>query len=216
MSTTILLADDHVVVRDGLRLVLETQADFRVIGEANNGREAVRQATRHHPDVIIMDIAMPELSGIEATWQIVQSCPTTQVIILSMYATVTHVRRALHAGAHGYVLKSSVSAEVIDAIRAVRSGKRFLSQKISNVVSEDLLRQDQGQEKATLDLLSSREREILSLVVEGKTSAEIANLLSLAPSTVDTYRSRLMEKLDLHTLPDLVKFAIRHGLTSLD
>lgn len=216
MSTTILLADDHVVVRDGLRLVLETQADFKVIGEADNGREAIRQATDHQPDVIIMDIAMPELNGIEATRQITQICPDTQVIVLSMYATVTHIRRALQAGAQGYVLKSAVASEVIDAIRAVRAGKRFLSQKISNLASEDTLLQDRSQDRATLDLLSSREREILILVVEGKTSAEIANFLSLAPSTVDTYRSRLMEKLDLHTLPDLVKFAIQQGLTTLE
>jgi DNA-binding NarL/FixJ family response regulator len=214
-SITIFLADDHAVVRDGLRYLLEAQPDLTVIGDAANGRDAVRQVAQQCPDVVIMDIAMPELNGIEATQQIRQSCPATQVIILSMYATVEHIGRALQAGALGYVLKESAGLEVVEAVRAVQAGRRHLSQKISNQVIDNYVRQrEAGSATNRLDRLSLREREILQLVVEGKSSAEIAKVLSLSPKTVETYRSRLMRKLGLKDLPSLVKFAIQHGLTS--
>jgi DNA-binding NarL/FixJ family response regulator len=217
MTITIFLADDHTVVLDGLRLLLETQPDFKVIGDAGDGREAVRKISQTCPDIAIMDIGMPEMNGIEATRQVGQHCPNTRVIILSMHASSGHIGRALQAGAQGYVLKSSVGAEVIDAVKTVLSGNRYLSQKVSNQIVDDYLGK-LGSDTASSPLkqLTAREREILQLVVEGKSSAQIAELLSISPNTVDTYRSRLMNKLDLHDLPSLVKFAIQHGLIALD
>lgn len=217
MRTTIFLADDHAVVRDGLRLLLETNPDFSVIGGAGNGRDAIRQMAQSCPDVAILDIGMPELNGIEATRQLRQICPATQVIILSMHATSGHIFQALQAGARGYVLKASVGAEVVKAVKAVQAGQRYLSQKISDQVIEDYIRQRQPDEMQNpLARLSLREREVMQLVVEGKSSAEIAEILSLSSNTVDTYRSRLMQKLGISDLPSLVKLAIQHGLTSLD
>lgn len=217
MSITIFLADDHAVVRDGLRFLLEAQADFKVIGDAANGREAVHQVGHLCPDIAIIDIAMPELNGIEATRQICEICPITRVIILSMHATDEHVFRALQAGAQGYILKESAGVEVINAVRAVQAGQRYLSQKISEKVIDSYIRQHNiNLAENPLARLSPREQEILQLVVEGKSSAEIAEVLSLSPNTVDTYRSRLMQKLGLNDLPSLVKFAIQHGLISLD
>lgn len=217
MSITIFLADDHTVVRDGLRFVLAAQPDFDVIGEAADGRETVRQVARLCPDVVIIDISMPELNGIEATQQIVDQCPATQVIILSMHVSPEHIFRALRAGAHGYILKESAAVEVINAIRAVQAGQRYLSQKISDLMVDTYIHQRGIIENPNpVERLSPREREILQLVVEGKPSSEIADILSLAPSTVDTYRSRMMQKLEISDMPSLVKFAIQYGLTSLE
>lgn len=217
MSITIFLADDHAVVRDGLRFLLEAQADFKVVGDASNGREAVQRVTNLCPDIVIIDIAMPELNGIEAARQIHDICPTIRIIILSMYATDEHVLRALQAGAQGYILKESAGVEVINAVRAVHAGHRYLSQKISERVIDGFIRQQSiSLSENPLARLSPREQEILQLVVEGKSSADIAEILSLSPNTVDTYRSRLMQKLGLSDLPSLVKFAIQHGLISLD
>jgi DNA-binding NarL/FixJ family response regulator len=211
------LADDHAVVRDGLHFLLEAQHDIQVVGEAGNGRDAVRQVAQLCPDVVIVDIAMPELNGIEATRQIAEVYPPAQVIILSMHSTTEHIFRALQAGARGYLLKESAGVEVINAVRAVHSGRRYLSQKISDTVLDEYVRQREAVEtQSPLASLSSREREVLQLVVEGKSSAEIADTLSLSPKTVETYRSRLMLKLDIQDLPALVKFAIRHGLTPLE
>lgn len=217
MSITLFLADDHGVVREGLRLLLETQPDFQVLDEASNGREAIHKIIQECPDIAILDIAMPELNGIEVTQQIRESCPATQVIILSMHSSSGHIARALQAGARGYVLKSSVGAELVDAVRTVQVGRRYLSEKISNHIVDDYLRQLEASEgDSPLAHLSPREREVLQLVVEGKSSVQIASLLSLSPNTVDTYRSRLMQKLGLEDLPSLVKFAIQHGLTPLE
>ena len=217
MTITVLLADDHAVVRDGLRLLLEAQPDLSVIGDAANGREAVRQVARLCPDVVVMDIAMPELNGIEAAREIGEVCPSTQIIILSIHSTTEHVFRALQAGARGYLLKESAGIEVVNAVRAVHAGHRYLSQKISDSLVDDYVRQRQAAEaKSPLARLSPREREVLQLVVEGKSSAEIADTLSLSVKTVETYRTRLMHKLGVSDLPALVKFAIQHGLTSLE
>jgi RNA polymerase sigma factor (sigma-70 family) len=217
VSITVFLADDHAVVRDGLRVLLEAQPDIRVIGDAANGRETVRQVAQLNPDVAIVDIAMPDLNGIEATRAICEVCPSTQIIILSMHSTTEHIFQALQAGARGYLLKESAGIEVVNAVRAVRTGDRYLSQKISNRLVDDYVRQRQAAEvKSPLARLSPREREVLQLVVEGKSSAEIANTLSLSVKTVETYRSRLMHKLDISDLPGLVKFAIQHGLTPLE
>jgi len=217
MSITVFLADDHAVVCDGLRVLLEAQPDIRVIGDAANGRETVRQVARLCPDVVVMDIAMPEMNGIEAAREIGQVCLSTQVIILSMHSTTEHIFRALQAGARGYLLKESAGIEVVNAVRAVHAGHRYLSQRISDRLIDDYVRQRQDAEaRGPLARLSPREREVLQLVVEGKSSAEIAGILSLSLKTVETYRSRLMRKLGISDLPALVKFAIQHGLTPLE
>lgn len=217
MSITVFVADDHAVVRDGLRFLLEAQTDIKVIGDAANGRDAVHQVARLCPDVVIVDIAMPDLNGIEATRQICQVCPSAQIIILSMHSTTEHIFQALQAGARGYLLKESAGIEVVNAVRQVHAGHRYLSQKISEKVIDDYVCQRKAAEaEGPLARLSPREREILQLVVEGKSSAEIAGILSLSPKTVETYRSRLMQKLGISDLPGLVKFAIQHGLTPLE
>jgi DNA-binding NarL/FixJ family response regulator len=200
-----------------MRSLLADEPDIDVVGEAADGRDAVCQVEQLHPDVVVMDIAMPEMNGIEATYQIRQTCPPTQVIILSMYATSEHIFRALEAGARGYLLKESAGTEVISAVREVAAGHRYLSQKISAKIMEGFVYQyKEATAESPLALLSTREREVLQFVVEGKSSAEIADILYLSPKTVETYRSRLMKKLDIHDIPSLVKFAIQHGLTSLD
>ncbi|MBN1285926.1 MAG: response regulator transcription factor [Anaerolineae bacterium] len=217
MTIAVFLADDHAVVRDGLRLLLESQPDIQVVGDAANGREAVREIARLHPDIAVVDITMPELNGIEAARQIGAVSEGTQVVILSMHSTAEHVTRALQAGARGYLIKESAGREVVEAVRAVYAGRRYLSQRISDMVIEGYVNPQNSIElQSPLDRLSPREREILQLVVEGKSSNEIAELLALSSKTVDTYRSRLMQKLEIGDLPGLVKFAIQHGLTSLD
>jgi DNA-binding NarL/FixJ family response regulator len=217
MSIEVFLADDHAVIRDGLRYLLEAQPDIKVVGDAANGRQTLQLVGSLCPDVAILDIAMPEMNGIEATRRIRTDCPSTQVIILSIYSTEEHVSRALQAGARGYVLKESAGIEVVNAIRAVHSGHHYLSQKLSDQLIDDYLHQVKTSgEKGPLDRLSPREKEVLQLVVEGKSSAEIATDLSLSVKTVETYRSRIFQKLEIDDLPSLVKFAIQHGLTPLD
>lgn len=210
MQTTVLLADDHAVVRDGLRALLESGQDLQVVGVAGNGREAVAEAQRLHPDIVIMDIAMPELDGVEATRRIAEKCPDTRVLILSMYLSAEHIHRALQAGAQGYVLKESAGDEVVEAIRALRAGKRYLSHRITETMIDDYLRD--GTNVSPLDSLSLRERDVLQLVVEGNTNVAIAQKLSLSPKTVETYRARIMRKLKVRDTVELVKFAMRHGL----
>ena len=217
MSITVFLADDHAVVRDGLRALLEAQPDIRVVGDAANGRETVRRVAELCPNVAVLDIAMPELNGIEAAQEIGQVSPATQVIILSMHSATEHIFRALQAGARGYLLKESAGIEVVNAVRAVHTGQRYLSQKISDRIVDDYIRQRQAaQAKSPLAYLSQREREVLQLAAEGKSNAEIAEILSLSLKTVETYRSRLMHKLGISDLPGLVRFAIQHGLTPLE
>jgi DNA-binding NarL/FixJ family response regulator len=217
MAITVLLADDHAVVRDGLRMVLEAQSGLEVVGEAGNGRDAVREVARLQPDVVVMDIAMPELNGIEATRMISSTGPHSKVIILSMHSDAEYVFRALQAGANGYLVKESVGSEVVDAIRSVHRGHRYLSQSISETVLEDYVRRREAPAEEDLLLkLSTREREVLQLIVEGRTTVEIAEIASLSPKTVGTYRSRLMRKLQITSVPELVKFAIKHGLTALE
>jgi DNA-binding NarL/FixJ family response regulator len=217
MSITVFLADDHRMVREGFRLLLETQPDIKVVGEAGNGRDATRQVSRLAPQVVLMDIAMPELNGIDATRQILAESPSTKVIILSMYSTTQHIFRALKAGARGYILKESAGDDVITAVRAVHDGRIFLCKEISETVVKDYVRNhDIAEDHGPLASLNTREREILQLLVEGKTNARIAELLFLSPKTVETYRSHLTQKLGISDLPGLVKFAIQQGLTSLD
>jgi DNA-binding NarL/FixJ family response regulator len=216
MTISVVLADDHAVVRDGLKSLLNAQADIRVVGEAANGQEAVREVARLRPAVAVLDVSMPELNGIEATRRIQGASPATRVVILSMYATGEHIFQALRAGAVGYLLKESAGAEVVSAVRAAYGGRRYLSQRISDTVVDTFLRHGSAEQAdSPLARLSAREREVLQLVVEGHSSAQIAQRLLLSPNTVDTYRSRLMEKLGVDNLPGLVKFAIQHGLTPL-
>ena len=217
MTIHVLLADDHLIVRDGLRALLQIEEDIDVVGDAANGREAVRQAEQLHPDVVVMDIGMPEMNGIEATQQICSANPATRVVILSVYSSPEHVYHALQAGAQGYLLKESAGREMVDAVRCVHSGHRYLSQRITEIMAEDYVRLRQASpDKSPLETLSPSERQVLQLVVEGKSSAEIAQVLSLSVKTVETYRSRLMRKLNITDIPGLVRFAIQQGLTPLE
>lgn len=215
MTTTIFLADDHSVLRDGLRLLLETQPDFKVIGVAANGREAIERLADLAPDVALLDIAMPEMDGLETARYIQREYAKIQVIMLSMHRTPQHIVHALEAGARGYILKESASDEVIEAIRAVRSGERYLSRSVSSMALDYYMRQASNK-SSPLEQLNEREREILRLLADGQTSAEIAEKLMLSPKTVDNYRSAIMQKLDIHHLPGLVKFAIQHGMAALE
>ena len=210
---SVFIADDHAIVREGLAALLAAQPDIRIAGSAGNGREALAAVLQARPAVLIMDIAMPEMNGIEATRQIHDALPQTHIVILSMHAGAEHVFQALEAGARGYVLKESAAKEICEAERAVHLGRRYLSAKVAEVLAERV-----GRRAAVspLESLSKREREILKLVADGCSSARIAEMLHLSPKTVDTYRSRLMEKLNLSDIAGLVKFAIQHGLTSLD
>ncbi len=216
MSITVFIADDHSVVREGLKMLLETNQDIRVIGSADNGRDAINRIEDLKPDIAIIDIAMPGLNGIEITAQVHEKSATTKCIILSMHSTSEHIFRAFQAGARGYVLKEAAGSEVIDAVRSVHSGRRYLCKKIADVVidSHILKQESQPGEKSPLERLSVREREILQLVAEGKSSADIAAILLISHKTVETYRSRLMQKLSIHDIPSLVKFAIKHGIIS--
>jgi DNA-binding NarL/FixJ family response regulator len=217
VTISVFLADDHAVVRDGLKTLLEIEDKVSVVGSASNGRDALRQVKKIEPDVVIMDISMPELNGIDATRQIIEARPGIRVIILSMHATREHIQRALQAGAKGYLLKESAGAEVVQAVRAVYGGNRYLSQPVSEILIDDYLSSNQTDSFSDpLDQLSTREREILQLVVEGNSSAKIADILCLSPKTVETYRSRIMSKINVKDMPGLVKFAIRNGLISLE
>jgi DNA-binding NarL/FixJ family response regulator len=214
-SISVLIADDHAVVRDGLRALLEAHPDIAVVGDAADGLEAVRQFEELQPDIVIMDIHMPQLNGIEATQRIRERAPQVRVIVLSMLGTPEHLWRALQAGVRGYLLKESAGREVLDAVLAVHAGNVYLSQPITKTLIGDFLqRSAQPAKTDPLEALSAREREILHLVLDGKTSAEIAVLLFLSPKTVESYRSRMMHKLGVPDLPSLVKFAVQEGLLS--
>ena len=214
MSIAVLIVDDHVVVSEGLRSLIEAQDDMRVVACVTDGREAVNKARELQPDVVLMDIAMPNLNGIEATHLIRAQLEAPHVVILSMHSTQEYVIRALQAGARGYVLKKSASREVVDAIRSVHQGERYVSRKLVESAIDDILRD--GSISHPLDALSSRERQVLQLLVEGKSNAVIARTLSLSPKTVETYRTRVRQKLNIDDIPSLVKFAIQHGVTPLE
>ncbi len=211
----ILLADDHRIVRQGLRRILEENSRMEVAGEASDGREAVQMALDKEPDVIIMDVAMPHLGGMEAIRQISKRLPAAKVLVLSMYSDESYVVQMLEAGAKGYLLKDSADTDLVEAVLAVSNGKSFFSPLISKILLDEYVRQ--LQEKGVSDryeLLTEREREILQLIAEGKTSREIAELLHLSTSTVDTHRGHIMEKLDLHNPYEVVLYAVRKGLIS--
>jgi DNA-binding NarL/FixJ family response regulator len=209
----IVLADDHTIIRSGLRLLLEQQPDFKVVGEASDGREAVAAVSEHHPDVAVLDIGMPQLNGIEATSQIASNEPNTKVVILSMHADEGYVLRALKAGARAYILKNSAETDLIRAVRTVADGKSFFSPVISKMLLEDYIRQIQDKQvEDSYDLLTPREREILQLLAEGRTNKEVANLLQLSVYTVDAHRGNILQKLNLHGIPELVLYAVRKGI----
>jgi DNA-binding NarL/FixJ family response regulator len=210
MTIRVLLADDHALMREGLRALLTAATDIEVVGEVRTGREAEREVLQLNPDVVLMDIAMPDLNGIEAARGIHLRCPTVRIVMLSMHATSEYVYRAFEAGASGYLLKEAASEEVITAMRTVHGGRRYLSPALA----ESVLDLSSGHARSPVDSLSARERQVLQLVVEGKTSSEIARMIHLSPKSVETYRSRLMLKLGVRDLPSLVKFALEHGLTS--
>ena len=209
----IILADDHAVMRRGLRLVLEQQADFEVVGEASDGREAVNLAETVKPDVAVLDITMPNLNGIEAAHQISTKQPGVSTIILSMHADESFVLRALKAGARGYLLKESAEGDLINAVRLVSEGKSFFSPLVSRMLVEDYVRQLQDRDiEDSYELLTAREREILQLIAEAKSNKEIANMLNLSLYTVETHRSNILEKLNLHSVPELILYAVRKGV----
>ncbi|HEY3739034.1 MAG TPA: response regulator transcription factor [Bryobacteraceae bacterium] len=211
----VVLADDHTLIRAGLRMVVEAQSDLKVIGEAADGREAVALAEKMKPDVAVMDIGMPSLNGIEACRQIRELLPDTQIVMLSMHSDEGYVLRALKAGAKAYLLKDSAEADLALAIRAAAAGKSFFSPAVGKVLLEDYMRKLQrtGGEDS-YDLLSPREREILQLVAEGNSSKDIADLLQLSVYTVETHRARVMQKLNLHSVPELILYAVRKGIIS--
>jgi DNA-binding NarL/FixJ family response regulator len=206
----VLLADDHAMMLDGLKALLAASPDICVIAEAGNGRDAIRLALELRPDVVIMDVSMPDLNGIEAARLLRDKLPALRVVILSMHSSSEHVFRALDAGATGYLLKESAGTELATAVRVVHAGRRYLSSALAGL---DAAGRNTGGQASPLDSLSTRERQVLQLVVEGRSSADIAGIVHLSRKTVETYRSRLMKKLGVGDVASLVKFAIQHGLT---
>ncbi len=215
MTTRILLADDHTVMRSGLRLLLEREKDFEVVGEGSDGREAVALAASLRPDVVVLDIAMPNLNGIEATRQITALEPKIAVVILSMHSDESYVIRALKSGAKAYLLKDSAEADLIRAVRAVREGTSFFSPSVSRMLLDDFVRQlQQRGAEDSYELLTGREREVLQLVAEGKANKEIAAMLNVSLYTVETHRTHILQKLNLHSVPELILYAVRKGIIS--
>jgi DNA-binding NarL/FixJ family response regulator len=215
MPTRILLADDHTLMRQGLRHILESHADFEIVAEASSGIEAVEAARLHHPDVAIVDVAMKELNGIEATAQILKHSPHTAVLILSMYSDERYVLRSVKAGARGYVLKNSAGDELVQAILTVQKGTAFFSPAVARIFQNGFARLKDARETSDrYDLLTDRERQVYQLLAEGNSNKEIANRLGLSLHTVETHRWRLMEKMDLHSAAELVLSAVRRGMVT--
>ena len=211
----ILLADDHNVIRRGLRLLLESHREFTVVAEASDGRQAIEQAVATKPDVVVLDIGMPHLSGTEAAARITEMLPSTEIVILSMHSDEAYVLRALKAGAKGYLLKDSAEGDLIQAIKAVSDGKAFFSPEVSRMLAEDYMREMKARGvQDSFELLTAREREILHLLAEGKSNKDIAGALGLSLYTVETHRRNLQEKLNLHSLAELILYAVRKGFIS--
>jgi DNA-binding NarL/FixJ family response regulator len=213
MPISVILADDHQVVRDGLKTLLEAQSDIRVVGAAADGVDAVAKAAQLKPDVVVMDISMPDMNGVEAARRIHAARAETRIVMLSMHSDAEHVYRALEAGATGYLLKNSAGSELVTAVRAVHAGRRYLTEKINELVIAGYL----GEKRAAspLESLSKRERDILQHIVDGRNNRETAELLHISVKTVETYRSRMLQKLGIRNVTELVKFAITHGLTEV-
>jgi two-component system, NarL family, response regulator NreC len=206
--TTIMLADDHAVVRQGFRMILAAQWDMEVVAEVSNGREAVEKAEELQPDICVMDVTMPELNGIEATRRLAKVSPKTRVLALSMHKDSVYVREILRAGAKGYLLKDSSETDFLKAVRAIAQGKGYLSPEVSDAVLDDYRKHVTN----PIDLLSTREREVLQMIAESKTNKDIANALNLSVYTIEAHRGRIMEKLNLHSIGELVRFSVRNGL----
>ncbi len=216
MKIKILLADDHAVLRESLQHILSEEEGIEVLAEAENGREAVQIALESDIDIILMDINMPELNGIDAAKQILRDKPAVKIIILSMYSDHPYVDSALKAGVTGYILKNSAITEVVTAIRAVSHGRLYLSPEITGILVDDYIHYSSSEEMISTSPLSLREREVLQLLAEGKTTKVIAGLLSISEKTAEVHRKKIMEKLNLHSIAELTKYAIREGITSLD
>ncbi len=214
MPTKIILADDHKIVRQGLRTLLEQEQDLEVVAEAEDGRMAVRLARELSPQVVIMDVSMPDLNGIEATRQVLAECPGVKVIALSMHSDRRFVMNMLKAGASGYLLKDSAFDELASAIRMVLNNKVYLSTEIANIVIKDYLQG--GGDESVFSVLTPREREVLQLMAEGKSSRQIADHLNISIKTVETHRMQIMHKLEIYSVAELTKYAIREGLSTLD
>ena len=211
----VLVADDHGIVRKGLRFVLERQEDLEVIGEAGDGREAVRICEQSSPNVVVMDIAMPQLNGLDAAAQILRHSPEIKVIILSMHADEDYLVRALNAGVEAYLLKDSAELDLVRAVRAVAQGSSFFSPAIAQLLAEDYTRQLQQRGlRDSYDLLTEREKEVLQLLAEGKSNKEVATALNVSPYTVETHRLHIMQKLDLHNTAEIVLYAVRKKIIS--
>jgi DNA-binding NarL/FixJ family response regulator len=216
MTIRVLIADDHTIMRAGLRSLLEKEDQIEVVAEAENGRKAVQLAVENEPDVVVMDVSMPDLNGIEATSQVLESLPKAKVIALSMHTDKRFVMGMLRAGASGYLLKDCASRELASAIVTVASNKKYLSPDIAGVVIEDSLYGGQQEENTVSSILSAREREVLQLIAEGWSTKQIASHLYVSVKTIETHRRQIMKKLDLHNIADLTKYAIREGLTSVE
>lgn len=218
MKTTVLLADDHKVIREGLRNLIEQQSDMEVVGEASDGRDAIDLCEQLRPNVVVMDVAMPDLNGIEATRHIAKECPSTHVLALSMHADRHYAAGMLGAGAAGYVLKDCAFDELADAIRTVSDGGRYLSREIEGVVLRDYVERLSGEsgDSSVFTILTDREREVLQLVAEGQTTKKIASDLHVSVKTIESHRQNIMDKLEIRSIAELTKYAIREGLTSLD
>ena len=215
MNIKILLADDHKIMREGLRALIEKQGDIAVIGEADDGRTTVRLAQELLPDIVIMDINMPGMNGIEATRQIISRDSRTRVIALSVHSNKCFVSEMLNAGASGYLLKNCASHELVNAIRAVFSNRSYLSPEITDIMIKDYKDMLSKENLSVFSLLTQREREVLQFISEGKSTKEIAGYLHISIKTIETYRKQIMEKLDIHSIAELTKYAIKEGLTSL-
>jgi DNA-binding NarL/FixJ family response regulator len=211
----ILLADDHPIVREGLKALLEKEDDFQVVALADNGRDAVQQALAHRPDIVLIDVGMPEMNGIEATRRIAAELSQTRILVLSMYSERRFVMEALQAGARGYILKDGAFEELAGAIRAVAAGDFFLSPKITGSVIQDFMRKSLSGGESAFTQLTNREREVLQLIAEGKSTKEIAFIFNVSPKTVETQRQHVMRKLNITNVAELTKYAIREGLTTL-
>ena len=213
--TSVLIADDHKILRQGLRAILEQREDIEVIGEAGNGREAVELCKRLNPDVVVLDVAMPEMSGVLATGAILKDNRNTKVLILSTYLNETYIAETLKMGASGYVLKECAADELLGAIKLVNRGETYLSPRAATMVVRKFIRREGAREKTVFDILSPREQQILQYIAEGKSTNKMAEILFLSPRTVDNHRASIMRKLDLHDIPSLVKFAVRSGISEL-
>jgi DNA-binding NarL/FixJ family response regulator len=216
MNVRIVIADDHKLMREGLASLLRQERDIEVVAQANNGREAVQLCEKHRPDVVVMDVSMPDLNGIDATRQILDRAHRTRVIALSMHNDRQFVAEMFRAGARGYLLKDSAFEELASAIRTVANNETYIAPKIRGFSREECLGPDEKPRPLTSARLSEREREVLQLIAEGKTTKEIAANLFLSAKTVETHRQHLMDKLEIHSVAELTKFAIRAGLTTLD